>query len=115
VPVLKDKWNVCLREGGNSLIKHGSMEPGRTDVNQGRFESSLEDFHSTVDQSLINLKCATDTVQQAQASSRYIPVNLSYHQNVATARLQINFTGRIKDMLKSASQGIVDHSQPPPQ
>jgi len=107
---LKDKWAVCLREGGSSLVQNGSTEPGRMEVNQGKFESSLEDFHSTLDQTLINLKCANDTAQQAQSSSRYIPGNLSYHQNVSTARTQIQFTGRVKDLLRTAAQGIVDHS-----
>jgi hypothetical protein len=30
--------------------------------------------------------------------------NISYHQYITTARLQINFTNRVKDMLKFAAQ-----------
>ena len=36
-----------------------------------RFESSLEDFHSTIDQALINYQCATETSHQSQASAKY--------------------------------------------
>ena len=35
-----------------------------------QFESSLEDYHATLDQLELNLKCANETVQQAQASAR---------------------------------------------
>ncbi|XP_023325719.1 mediator of RNA polymerase II transcription subunit 29-like isoform X2 [Eurytemora carolleeae] len=110
VPVIKDKWSVCLREGGTSLLGSGSSDPTRQEFAQGKFESGIEDFHSVLDQTLVNLKCATETSQQASASARYIPGNLSHHQNISTARLQINFTARIKDMLKSSVQGIVDHN-----
>ncbi len=35
---------------------------------------------------------------------RYMLGNISYHQYITTARLQINFTNRVKDMLKFAAQ-----------
>ncbi|XP_023325718.1 uncharacterized protein LOC111699306 isoform X1 [Eurytemora carolleeae] len=84
VPVIKDKWSVCLREGGTSLLGSGSSDPTRQEFAQGKFESGIEDFHSVLDQTLVNLKCATETSQQASASARYIPGNLSHHHYIST-------------------------------
>jgi len=111
VPGLKDKWGVCVRDSASALLQTGLAEPGRLDLYQGRFESSLEDFHSTIDQALINYKCATETFHQSQASAKYIPNSLSYQQNLATAKLQINFCENVKEMLKSGGQGIMDQQQ----
>lgn len=113
VPVLKEKWATCLRDSGQAVVQNASSDPARADHSQGKFESSLEDFHATLDQLELNLRCANETVQQAQASARYMPGNTSYHQYITSARLQINFTNRIREMLKFAAQDIVDHSLPP--
>merc|ERR1719205_311548 len=53
VPVLKDKWGVAMREGGQSLLL-SSSEKGDTHQ-QNRFETSVEDFHSTLDQRELSL------------------------------------------------------------
>ena len=108
VPVLRDKWGVAIREGAQSLVL-SSSEKGDTHQ-QNRFETSVEDFHSTLDQMELNLKCAHETTTQSQSSSRYMLGNLSYHQYIATAKQQVAFTNQIKDMLKVAAQDIVDHS-----
>ena len=108
VPVLRDKWGVAMREGAQALVL-ASSERGDTNQ-QNRFETSVEDFHSTLDQMELNLKCALETTNQSQSSSRYMLGNLSYHQYIATAKQQVTFTNQIKDMLKAAAQDIVDHS-----
>ena len=108
VPVLKDKWGLAMREGANSLVL-SSSEKGDTNQ-QNRFETSVEDFHSTLDQMELHLKCALETTTQSQSSSRYMLGNLSYHQYITTAKQQVAFTNQIKDMLKVAAQDIVDHS-----
>merc|ERR1719431_1840479 len=102
LPAVRDKWGQAMREGGQALHQGGFQ--------QNKFEASLEDFHWTLDQMEINLKCALETTSQSQSSTKYMLPNLSYHQYVATAKQQVAFTNQIKDMLKSASQDIVDHS-----
>ena len=51
-----------------------------SDLSCTRFECAVEDFHSSLDQVELNLKCAAETTSQATASSRYMLANLSYHQ-----------------------------------
>jgi len=111
VPGLKDKWAVCVKDSSSALLQTGLAEPGRLDLYQGRFESSLEDFHSTIDQALINHQCATETFHQSQASAKYIPTNLTYQQNLSTAKLQINFCQGLREMLQSGGQGVIDQTQ----
>ena len=108
VPVLKDKWGVAMREGAQSLVLSNSDKGDNNQ--QNRFETSVEDFHSTLDQMELHLKCALETTTQSQSSSRYMLGNLSYHQYIATAKQQVAFTNQIKDMLKVAAQDIVEHS-----
>lgn len=117
LPVLRDKWGVCVMEGGQALQHTANMDtPGSrstSDLSQNRFESSVEDFHSTIDQMELNLKCALETTSQSQSSSRYMIHNLSYQQYIATAKQQVTFTAQIRDMLRSAATDIVEH-QPTP-
>ena len=108
VPVLRAKWGTTMREGGQALIHSSSDKPDTS--YQNNFETSIEDFHSTLDQMELNLKCALETTSQSQSSGRYMPSNLSYHQYIATSKQQVTFTNQIKDMLKLAAQDIVEHS-----
>lgn len=108
VPVIRDKWGQAMREGGQALLQNSLTDKG--DSQQNKFEASVEDFHSSLDQMELNLKCAQETTSQSQSSAKYMLPNLSYHQYVATAKQQATFTNQIKDMLKGAAQDIVDHS-----
>jgi len=112
LPVLRNKWGVAMQEGGVALQQNANLDSGtRTgqDVQQNRFESSVEDFHSTIDQMELNLKCALETTGQSQSSSRYMLGNLSYQQYIATAKQQVTFTAQIREMLRNAAQDIVEH------
>ena len=104
-------------------------QDGRGQEQQNRFESSLEDFHSTIDQMELNLKCALETTGQSQSSQRYMPLPLLSYQQVTllvtltsllslhypspqyigTAKQQVTFTAGVRDMLRVAAQDIVDH------
>jgi len=113
VPALRDKWATSMREGGQALLQNTVIEVGgRTENTQNKFEAGVEDFHSSLDQMELNLKCALETTGQSQSSSRYMLGNLSYHQYIATAKQQVTFTNQIKDMLRSSAQDIVDQSVP---
>ena len=116
IPVLHEKWNEALKDAGAAMTSNSEASAGQNN----RFETSAEDFFSTLDQIELNLKCAAETSGQSQATSRYMMGNLNYHQHISTARHQVNFTNQIRDMLKNAAQDIVDHSiqvqqQPQPQ
>ena len=54
--VLRDKWGVAMRERAQSLVL-SSSEKGDTHQ-QNRFETSVEDFHSVLDQMELNLRYA---------------------------------------------------------
>ena len=54
--VLRDKWGVAMRERAQSLVL-SSSEKGDTHQ-QNRFETSVEDFHSVLDQMELNLRHA---------------------------------------------------------
>jgi len=114
LPVLRDKWGVAMQEGGAALQAQAKppdwTQDGRGQEQQNRFESSLEDFHSTIDQMELNLKCALETTGQSQSSQRYMPLPLlSYQQYIGTAKQQVTFTAGVRDMLRVAAQDIVDH------
>jgi len=119
LPVLRTKWVVAMTEGGVALQHNANLEgggarvggvgPGQEPTQQNRFESSVEDFHSTIDQMELNLKCALETTGQSQSSSRYMLGNLSYQQYIATAKQQVTFTAHIREMLRTAAQDIVEH------
>merc|ERR1719412_1671618 len=99
-----------MQEGGAALQAQATMGEGRGQEQQHRFESSVEDFHSTIDQMELNLKCALETTGQSQSSARYMPLPLlSYQQYYATAKQQVTFTAGIREMLRVAAQDIVDH------
>ena len=86
LPVLRDKWGVAMQEGGAALQAQANRpdwaQDGRGLEQQNRFESSLEDFHSTIDQMELNLKCALETTGQSQSSQRYMPLPLLSYQQV---------------------------------
>jgi len=114
LPVLRDKWGVAMQEGGAALQAQTNRpdwaQDGRGLEQQNRFESSLEDFHSTIDQMELNLKCALETTGQSQSSQRYMPLPLlSYQQYIGTAKQQVTFTAGVREMLRVAAQDIVDH------
>merc|ERR1719153_2053208 len=96
-----------MQEGGAALQAQAKQpdwtQDGRGQEQQNRFESSLEDFHSTIDQMELNLKCALETTGQSQSSQRYMPLPLLSYQQ------QVTFTAGVRDMLRVAAQDIVDH------
>lgn len=113
VPQMKDKWNTAMMEGGKALHQAALADSGairQQDLPQNKFETSLEDFHSVLDQMELNLRCALETTNQCQSSQRYMPTTLTYPQYIATAKQQVGFTSDIRQMLKQAAQDIVDHS-----
>ena len=115
VPVLHDKWSEALREGAAALHQSSNDREDGTG-SQNRFETSVEDFYSTLDQIELNLKCAAETTGQSQASSKYMIGSLNYHQHISAAKHQVAFNKQIKEMLRSYAQEIVDHTLPvPPQ
>ena len=75
-----------MQEGGAALQAQANRpdwaQDGRGLEQQNRFESSLEDFHSTIDQMELNLKCALETTGQSQSSQRYMPLPLLSYQQV---------------------------------
>ena len=75
-----------FQEGGAALQAQAKQpdwtQDGRGQEQQNRFESSLEDFHSTIDQMELNLKCALETTGQSQSSQRYMPLPLLSYQQV---------------------------------
>lgn len=109
VPVLHDKWNEALREGAAAL-QQSSNDRADGAGSQNRFETSVEDFYSTLDQIELNLKCAAEISGQSQASSRYMLSNLNYHQHISAAKHQVAFTKQIREMLRNSAQDIVDHT-----
>lgn len=109
IPVLHEKWNEALKEGGVALSVAGSDTPATSAIHN-KFETSMEDFFSTLDQIELNLKCAGETSGQSQATSRYMMGNLNYHQHISSAKHQVSFTNQIRDMLRQSAQDIVDHS-----
>jgi len=112
MPGLRDKWGAVMREAGGAVVQAGrERQPG--DQQQNRFECAVEDFHSSLDQVELNLKCAAETTSQATASSRYMLANLSYHQYLATAKQQVAFTSHIRDLLRGSS--LQEGEQPPGQ
>ena len=98
VPVLHNKWNLASADRADMAGQ------------QSKFETSVEDFFSTLDQIELNLKCAAETTGQSQASSRYMLGNLTYHQHISAAKHQVNFTDNIRKRLHSLAEGIVDNS-----
>jgi arginine utilization protein RocB len=102
-----------MMEGGKALHQAALADSGairQQDLPQNKFETSLEDFHSVLDQMELNLRCALETTNQCQSSQRYMPTTLTYPQYIATAKQQVGFTSDIRQMLKQAAQDIVDHS-----
>merc|ERR1719439_216567 len=115
VPVLHDKWSLAVREGAAALTM-ASADRADMAGQQSKFETSVEDFYSTLDQIELNLKCAAETTSQSQASSKYMMGTLNYHQHISAAKHQVAFNKQIKEMLRSYAQEIVDHTLPvPPQ
>ena len=109
VPVLHDKWSLAVREGAAALTM-ASADRADMAGQQSKFETSVEDFFSTLDQIELNLKCAAETTGQSQASSRYMLGNLTYHQHISAAKHQVNFTDNIRKRLHSLAESIVDNS-----
>ena len=109
VPVLHDKWSLVVREGAAALTM-ASADRADMAGQQSKFETSVEDFFSTLDQIELNLKCAAETTGQSQASSRYMLGNLTYHQHISAAKHQVNFTDNIRKRLHSLAESIVDNS-----
>ena len=102
LPVLRDKWGVAMQEGGAALQAQANRpdwaQDGRGLEQQNRFESSLEDFHSTIDQMELNLKCALETTGQSQSSQRYMPLPLLSYQQVHTYTEHLYLTSLINLM-----------------
>jgi hypothetical protein len=72
---------VAMVEGGRSLQMAAAPDAGKlNEQNQNKFETSLEDFHSVVDQMELNIRCAMETINQCQSSQKYMPITLSYPQ-----------------------------------
>ena len=93
-------------------VKRSSASADRADRagQQSKFETSVEDFFSTLYQIELNLKCAAEMTGQSQASSHYMLGNLTYHQHISAAKHQVNFTDNIRKRLHSLAEGIVDNS-----
>ena len=98
-----------VEESAAAPVKRSSASADRAGQ-QSKFETSVEDFFSTLDQIELNLKCAAEMTGQSQASSHYMLGNLTYHQHISAAKHQVNFTDNIRKMLRSSAEGIVDNS-----
>merc|ERR1719446_1519542 len=110
VPVLHDKWSEALREGAAALHQSSNDRADGTG-SQNRFETSVEDFYSTLDQIELNLKCAAETTGQSQASSKYMLSNLNYHQHISAAKHQVAFRGRLSTASSEATLSSTRSSQ----
>ena len=58
----------AVREGGAALLSSDSDSV--TGGQHNKFETSIEDFYSTLDQIELNLKSAAETTGQSQTSGR---------------------------------------------
>ena len=92
-----------------------------------KFESNLEDFHATLDQIEVTLRCAISCQQQAQASNRYMQIPpiparlestsnnpdefLTYPQYISVAKKQIAYANDIKVSLTTPTVRLGADSQ----